>query len=439
MLERFGFSKERIEQCLSAIKTLELEDALEWLVLHCPEKELLFDSANALTASVLDSDAPDDSTQASGATTPADFPSLPSGAATPSETLPSQKSKKGQNSSSVTQDPNSVSLAQEDVDAIRDRPTAAFVSAKLELFSIQRKLVSETSRNVAQLESIVSQSSKAYLFDKRDADAAVNMGRGQLDEQVRENRATARAAEAIKKEQENKELAQNDAGETSKSAPVSNSADQHKDTESHANSTDSASDGPASDTEGDLFGNLLDEAPSEYIDEATNMTIKVRSMPLPKQYAGKPPKLLLEDVVRRRDKFASKPVFSLLPGGNRAKRAMVTLRWDAGTQHVYSMHEEACPDQTQAYNYVATVALFNIDTGSVARQLAPAFRDLWGELEAKKKDSDEQSYRDHLKHIKTLIDPRLGLPVRSLQTLSAQNIDLACTGLKIEKRTRQTG
>lgn len=419
-LERFGFSKERIEECLASVRNLELDDALEWLTLRCPEKELLFDAANSLSALVAENE-PEDESLASGVTTPADFPALPSGAATPAingSTTSKKVSKKQQQqqTSSAASDPNAVSLAQEDVDAIRDKPTAAYVSARLELLSIQRKLISESTRTTAQLESIVSQSSKAYLFDKRDADAAVTMARGELDDQVRAMRATAKAEEAEKKEkakeQEQEEEAEKEAAASSKADQDPAAEDGQMDGQGEQPSSDKGDflRGEPDDPDG-LFGNMLDEMPTEEVDESTNTTIKIRSMPLPKQYAGKPPRLLLEDVVRRKDKFAARPVFSLVSSGTRAKRATVSLRWDAGTQQVFTMHEEACPDQAQAYNYVATMALFAIDTGSVGRQLAPAFKELWNELEAAKKEQDEEQYRSYLKQVKSLVDPRLQLPV----------------------------
>lgn len=415
-LERFGFSKERIDECLRSIKNLELEDALEWLILHCPEKELLFDAANSLSALVAEAE-PEDESLASGMTTPAEFPPMSSGTTTPLKNAPaSSKKSKKQSTTASSGDLASVPLAQEDVDAIRDKPTAAYVSAKLELLSIQRKLISETTRTTVQLESIVSQASKAYLFDKRDADAAVNMARGELDERVRDMRATSRAEEASKREKEIQEQQQQeapeskdrhattDAEQTQKATPVaSDKKEESRETIAEGSDDEMGADG--------LFGNMLDEMPTEEIDEITNTTIKVRPMPLPKQYAGKPPKLLLEDVVRRKDKFAARPVFSTVSSGTRAKRATVTLRWDSGTQQVFTMQDEACPDQAQAYNYVATMALFAIDTGSIGRQLAPAFRELWDELEAARKEQDEEAYRSYLKQVKTLVEPRLKLPV----------------------------
>lgn len=415
VLERFGFSKERIEECLLRVANLELDDALEWLVLHCPDKELLFDAANALTASVQQEEQLDESF-VSGASTPAEFPPLVSNANT-NNTSSSKTSGTG----------TPKALSEEDTNAIRDRPTAAYVSATLELMSIQRKLISESDRSVPQLESIISQSGKAYLFDKRDADAAVKMGKTELDERVREMRAATREREAAAKAKAQEEEAAAKAAAAAEEERVEDPADteqqqqqqQQSENAKNGDAAEKSSDvdadagGGEEDVDG-LFGNMLDEMPTEEVDEATNSTIRVRAMPLPKQFASKPPKLLLDDVVRRKDKFAAKPVYHLLGGGTRAKRASVTLRWEHGTQQVFTMQEEACPDVTQAHNYVATMALFAIDTASVGRQLAPAFRELWGELEIKKKGHDEQAYRDHLQYVKGLVEPRLQLPVRVL-------------------------
>ncbi|KAG9018209.1 hypothetical protein FRB90_011844, partial [Tulasnella sp. 427] len=40
VLRRLGFSEERVLECLTAIPSVELEDALDWLYLYCSEDEL---------------------------------------------------------------------------------------------------------------------------------------------------------------------------------------------------------------------------------------------------------------------------------------------------------------------------------------------------------------------------------------------------------------
>jgi ATP-dependent RNA helicase DHX29 len=139
-------------------------------------------------------------------------------------------------------------------------------------------------------------------------------------------------------------------------------------------------------------------------------------MKLPKQFAGKSPKGLLDELVRRRERLV-RPVYSVI-SKSRAVRAKVTIRWESGLLDSFQMDHEACYDQVQAYNYVATMALFALDTASISRQLPTIFRDLWTELETAKRLGEESTYRDHLKELLALVQPRenqfdaIGKPVK---------------------------
>lgn len=95
---------------------------------------------------------------------------------------------------------------------------------------------------------------------------------------------------------------------------------------------------------------------------------------------------------------------------SRAFRAAVNIRWgDTGKIEDYEMQEIACWDQTQAYNYIATVALFNISsTASTShKQLPPVYKDLWDDLVSKKKVLEDETYRDQLKLFKCIAETRL--------------------------------
>lgn len=74
------------------------------------------------------------------------------------------------------------------------------------------------------------------------------------------------------------------------------------------------------------------------------------------------------------------------------------------------MQEIACRDQTQAYNYIATIALFNISqtvSTSSHKQLPTIFKNLWDELVIKKAAADAEAYRSRLDLYKTIAEPRL--------------------------------
>lgn len=156
-----------------------------------------------------------------------------------------------------------------------------------------------------------------------------------------------------------------------------------------------------------LFGNLLDEMPqSETNDFGTS--VPVRDMALPKHFSGKTPKVNLEETVRKMDKYAT-VVFKVI-SRSRAVRASVSIRWDGGRTQSWEMQEIACYDQKQAYDYIATVALFAVSSTAVNKQLPLLFRDLWDELVLKKKEEDNELYRQQLKIFKAIAEPRLQPP-----------------------------
>jgi ATP-dependent RNA helicase DHX29 len=161
------------------------------------------------------------------------------------------------------------------------------------------------------------------------------------------------------------------------------------------------------DSPGDLFGNLLDEMPREELND-TGTTIPVRDMALPKHFSGKTPKVNLEETVRKVDKYAT--ISFKVISRSRAVRASVSIRWDGGRNQTFEMQETACWDQPQAYNYIATVALFKISHTAVNKQLPLLFRDLWDELVVKQKEEDDEAYRHQLKLFRAIAEPRLQPP-----------------------------
>ncbi|GAA6061389.1 hypothetical protein JCM10212_000649 [Sporobolomyces blumeae] len=159
-----------------------------------------------------------------------------------------------------------------------------------------------------------------------------------------------------------------------------------------------------------FFGNLLDEGTPDEDGQAAaeeGTTVSLMNLSLPKNFSGKTPKASLEETVRKLDKPAV--VKFELTSRSRAVRASVRIRWSDGRVQRFEMNDDqACPDQGQAYNFIATIALFAI-AGSTAvnKQLPTVFRDLWDDLLQKKKEEDEDRYRDKLKLYKKIAEPRL--------------------------------
>ncbi|GAA5955052.1 hypothetical protein JCM3765_003173 [Sporobolomyces pararoseus] len=167
--------------------------------------------------------------------------------------------------------------------------------------------------------------------------------------------------------------------------------------------------GGETNEEGGFFGNMLEEMPTEETTEQ-GTTIPIRNLSLPKHFSGKTPKVSLEETVRKLDKPATVK-FNNQNRGSRAVRASVTIRWSDGKVQEWEMKDIACWDQPQAFNYIATIALFAIASQTaVNKQLPTVFRDLWDELVAKKKEEDEEEYREKLKLYRTIAEPRLQEP-----------------------------
>lgn len=162
-----------------------------------------------------------------------------------------------------------------------------------------------------------------------------------------------------------------------------------------------------------LFGDMLEDDSANTGQEdaspllsSSGSVIIIRSMPLPKGYTGKTPRSLLDDAIRRLDKYA-KATYRVLARG-RAVRAVVTLRWEAsGKVEQYGMEEEACDNQDQAFQYVATLALFAVSGDSGVHRMLPAvFRDLWDELSKRRIDADIASYEKRLQMFREIADAR---------------------------------
>lgn len=166
---------------------------------------------------------------------------------------------------------------------------------------------------------------------------------------------------------------------------------------------------------------LLEEMPDTVTTEA-GVTVQVRDMALPKHWSGRTPKLLLTENVRKTDKYAVIS-FDHISGASRVKRASVDIRWDGGRTQTWSMDDVACHDQMQAEQYIATVALHTLTfpnpdgfaiggTATVGSQtsfrlLPPVFRDLWDELEQKRRLDDDKINRAVWGKLRGILGPKL--------------------------------
>ena len=289
-------------------------------------------------------------------------------------------------------------------------PTAAYVSAKLEHMTLTRQQATATSKekkaNVLKihlLKATMDKAKAAYLFNRHDAEAAFNDAKSKLEGDTKLNHANGTSVSSPESE------AVGDQAGEAYGEPEHDGDDSLETTAEPGislNGQETATSAPVEAEEeepGSMFGSMLEEMPETETIE-TGAVVRVRDMAIPKHISAKPPRGLLEEAVKRRDRFA-RTNFSVI-STSRAVRAALLIRWEDATEQRFVMDEEACYDKVQAFNYVATLALFALDANSVSRQLAPAFRVLWLELEAKRKLEEEAAYREHIKLLQDVVRPR---------------------------------
>ena len=165
---------------------------------------------------------------------------------------------------------------------------------------------------------------------------------------------------------------------------------------------------------------ILDAMPSTVITDS-GVTVNVRDMPLPKGKFERTSKAFLQAAIDNLDNFAVS-TYRCISGSSRAKRASLAIRWSSGQVSEWAMVDVACHDMTQAEQYIATVALHALTfptssgfaSGNLARGtgqtffrlLSPAFRDLWDELEATRKSTDDATNRAVWSKLKKIIEAR---------------------------------
>lgn len=171
--------------------------------------------------------------------------------------------------------------------------------------------------------------------------------------------------------------------------------------------------------DGGLF-EILDAMPPTEVTE-TGVTVTVRDMPLPRGKFERTSKAFLQGAIDKLDSFAV-TTYRCISGASRAKRASLSVRWSSGKVSEWAMEDVACHDMTQAEQYIATVALHALtfptfegfssanpargNAQTFFRLLAPAFRDFWDELEAKRKTSGDATNRAVWSKLKKMVEAR---------------------------------
>ena len=184
--------------------------------------------------------------------------------------------------------------------------------------------------------------------------------------------------------------------------------------------TDIFDDGSDDESPGGIF-EILQEIPSTET-TASGSTVHLQPMEVPKHWSGRTPKVLLQETITKKDKYAVVN-YACISGPSRVRRASVTISWDGGIIQSWSMDDVGCPDLKQAEQYISTVALHTLtfppldgfalggisaaSTQTFFRLLPPVFRNLWDELEAKRRESGDTNNRAAWAKLRTIARVKL--------------------------------
>ena len=239
--------------------------------------------------------------------------------------------------------------------------------------------------------------SRDYLFDEKEARVLYNQARDRLNEKVLEERLLSHS-------------------QVTMVAPSGNTGASVANPDT-SNATD---DSDSDDSSTGMLGILDDPNATEITIKGTVMSL--RTMILPKHWSGPMPKILLRDFVVKRDRYAAIS-YSMLSTHSRARRASVVISWQNKRRDEWSMDDVACPDDSQAESYVATVALHSLTypmtdgfassipaslSSSTSFRLLPAcYRELWDELEAARGRSEDSINRDIWARLRAIVEDKI--------------------------------
>lgn len=420
VLRRLGFEEETVERCLKAIKGIDLEEAVEWLLITCSDEELrpLLDQEDSLAKAAKASSF----SQRTGSPTPPRTPtrarsrsavrsSALSPPMTPSSVTSHQSIHLSGNTTAVGSDARSeVSVSptltphSSSIPGTPDEdPNFAYAHLKMRISELTTHRKATETADAAFLRTLnerLEQVKQDYLFDEREAEMVYRAERKKADEAALHARLRGEdvAIPRPRSPPPKKRLAEPPPKET-------------------ADVFDEASDDEGG---GGLF-ELLEEMPgTETTSEGT--TVQIRDLPPPKNWSGRTPRTLLLELVSKSDKYANVS-FRSISGTSRAKRAAVRIIWQYGDVSEWLMEDVACYDSNQAEQYIAAVALHRLSfpetagfaVGSTAsattqtsfRLLPPVYRDLWNEFEEKRRAEHDRINRGIWAKLRDILEPKL--------------------------------
>ncbi|KAL0951028.1 hypothetical protein HGRIS_007768 [Hohenbuehelia grisea] len=426
VLRRLGFAEDRVEQCLRTISGIGLEDAYDWLYMHCDAEELEDTTSKPANESRMSSlNTPTITSAPSTPRTPAQFmmPTTPSHPikkafrfdAQAAVFVPSSRSSPATHSFSLPQTPPIL-----DLDESYDASDAASNSSENDDLSheyarLRIKLADALAVRGPQYDASLIRGLRAkletlkrdYLFDEREAEAVYQAERSKADAAALHARLT--------------NIAPPPEPRTPKAKPEKHRPPELQHPEIQPPPSDIFEGDNSSDEDGIGLLDILEELPATTTTN-TGTTVKVFDMALPKHWSGRTPKKLLHEVVSKIDKYAVIS-YKIISGATRVKRALVNIRWNDLKANEWAMEDVACHDDGQAEQYIATIALHSLSyptsqgfasgasiapgSQSFFRLLPAIYRDLWDELEAARKVREDSVNRQVWAKLKEILSAKL--------------------------------
>lgn len=433
VLRRLGFSEERVEECLRAIGSVDLEEAYDWLYTMCDENEIpatrgpeMREPRTARTplkqpsqlpetphepAQILENRTPSSRAPKSS---PGTSSQLDAKAPTfiPSRIVSSSSSQASSDLEPANPTGNNMSNLHDSSD--EEDPTVKYVRLKLQHEYMRNNQAKFPRNQIGEIRSRLNELQGDLLFDEREAESMYQKEHDKaLHERLRGSGLFSPSPAPVSGSKRQKKLPK-----TIQDIPHPNVL---------SSSSSDIFDDVDSDGQGEGLLDLLEALPAT---ETTSdgVVITLKEMALPKHGAGPTPKALLKDAVARLDRYAV-ITYNLISGSSRGKRVSLTVRWDGMKSDIWTMDDVACADQTQAEHYIALTVLhaltfpqsegFAGSSGGTSnitffRLLPPSFRDLWGELEDARKLREDSINRQVWAKLRSIIQPRVYLDQKAV-------------------------
>ncbi|KAG6879737.1 hypothetical protein C0992_012340 [Termitomyces sp. T32_za158] len=431
VLRRLGYSESRVEECLRAIQGVDVDEAIEWLYFHCTEAELE-DKRDSESVEPRTPRTPVSKSSRMPGTprTPVDFLASSMTTMKPKKLarldvnaptfVPAHLRCKDGLSHNDTSDPNSSTSHSGTSSPVYDDPAMHYARTRIKLESLSdngRYASAAVASQAQELQKKLVAFKNDYFFDEREADAIYRIERDRANATALLDRLRGSPEMPLTEVEGNSKKQQSHFQPQLPNPPivVHDIFDDDSD--------DSASGG---------ILEILEALPATEFN-SQGKTIRIRDMALPKHWSGRTPKILLQETVAKADRYAAIG-YTIISGASRAKRAALSIRWEGRKMDEWCMDDVACRDETQAEQYIATIALHALTfpptegfagvpttiSGSLTffRLLPAVFRDLWDELETTRKTRDDAINRNQWAKLRSIIETKLEINNKSNKQIS---------------------